>query len=58
MKKKLKDIPEFKNENEEREFWGKADSSDYVDWDDATPVVFANLQPTPELKHSRPHSKI
>ena len=46
MKKKVKEIPIFKNEDEEREFWGKADSSDYVDWDNARPVVFAKLKPT------------
>lgn len=46
MKKKVKEIPIFKNEDEEREFWGKADSSDYVDWDNARPVIFAKLKPT------------
>ena len=46
MQKKLKEIPTFKNEDEERELWGKADSSDYVDWDNARPVVFAKLRPT------------
>ena len=46
MQKKLKEIPTFKNEDEERELWGKADSSDYVDWDNARPVVFAKLKPT------------
>ena len=46
MKNKLKEIPIFNNEDEEREFWGKTDSSDYVDWDNAKPVVFAKLKPT------------
>jgi hypothetical protein len=29
MKKK---IPDFKNEDDERRFWAKADSTEYVDW--------------------------
>src|ERR1041384_5877383 len=33
--KKLKPIPKFKNEDEEREFWSKHDSTDYVDWSKA-----------------------
>jgi hypothetical protein len=32
---KLKKIPEFKNEAEERSFWENHDSSDYLDWDKA-----------------------
>ncbi len=46
MKKKLKEIPVFKTEDEEREFWGKPESSDYIDWDNARTVVFAKLKPT------------
>lgn len=46
MKKKPKEIPIFKNEDDEREFWGKADSSDYVDWDNAEPAIFPNLKPS------------
>jgi hypothetical protein len=30
--KKLKTIPKFKNENEERKFWLTHDSTEYVDW--------------------------
>ena len=30
--KKLKEIPEFKNEDEEREFWLTHNSMDYIDW--------------------------
>ena len=33
MKKfKLKKIPYFKSEKEEREFWQTHDSTEYVDW--------------------------
>jgi predicted DNA binding CopG/RHH family protein len=46
MKKKLKEIPIFENEDEEREFWGRSDSGDYVDWDKAELAVFPNLKPT------------
>ncbi len=44
MKKKLKEVPEFKNEDEEREFWWTHDSTEYVDWDKAERVVFPNLK--------------
>ena len=46
MKKKLKEIPEFSNEDEEREFWGTHDSTDYFDWDNAVVAVFPNLKMT------------
>lgn len=48
MKKKLKVIPRFKNEDEEREFWAKHDSTDYFDLSKAEPVIFPNLKPTTE----------
>ena len=40
-----KPIPEFQNEDEEREFWAKQDSSDYLDWGQAERVVFPKLKP-------------
>ncbi|MCC6328598.1 MAG: BrnA antitoxin family protein [Acidobacteria bacterium] len=46
MKKKLKEIRDFKNEDEEREFWGTHDSTDYFDWDNAVVAVFPNLKPS------------
>ncbi len=42
--KKLKPIPEFKNENEERDFWATADSTEYIDWSMAEEVIFPNLK--------------
>ncbi len=33
--KKIKKIPKFKNEDEEREFWDTHDSTAYVDWSKA-----------------------
>jgi predicted DNA binding CopG/RHH family protein len=32
---KFKKIPKFKNEDEERDFWEKNSSTDYVDWSKA-----------------------
>ena len=46
MKKRLKSIPEFASEDEEREFWEQNDSSDYIDWNQAQPVVMPKLKPT------------
>ena len=44
MRKKLKPIPSFANEEEERRFWETHDSFDYVDWDNALRVRFPNLK--------------
>jgi predicted DNA binding CopG/RHH family protein len=46
MKKQLKTLPEFTTEEEERHFWETHDSSDYLDWSQAHPVVMPNLKPT------------
>ena len=46
MKKQLKAVPEFTNEEEERLFWETHDSSDYLDWNQAHKVVMPNLKPT------------
>ena len=43
MKKKL---PEFKNEDEEREFWATHDSTEFIDWQKAERVTFSNLKPS------------
>ena len=42
--KKLKLIPQFMNEDEEREFWAIHDSTDYIDWAKAEEVIFPNLK--------------
>jgi len=46
MKKRLKTVPEFANEADERRFWEQHDSSDYFDWTRAQQVVMPNLKPT------------
>lgn len=46
MSKPIKAIPKFANEAEERAFWEKHDSTDYLDWAKAKQVVMPNLKPT------------
>lgn len=46
MRKQLKPIPKFKSEKEEREFWWRVDSTDYVDYSKAKRVSFPNLKLT------------
>ncbi len=46
MKKRLKTVPEFANEDDERRFWEQYDSSDYLDWRQAQQVVMPKLKPT------------
>jgi predicted DNA binding CopG/RHH family protein len=46
MAKKLKKAPKHRNEDREREFWAKADSTDYVDWSGARPLVLPDLKPS------------
>ncbi len=44
--KKLKKIPKFKTEDEERKFWSKADSAEYVDWKKSERITLPNLKPS------------
>ena len=42
-----KRIPEFKDENEEREFWATHDSTEYVEWKKkGKRVTLSNLKPS------------
>jgi predicted DNA binding CopG/RHH family protein len=41
---KLKRIPKFKTEAQEREFWETHDSAEYIDWSKAKKVQFPNLK--------------
>jgi predicted DNA binding CopG/RHH family protein len=43
---KKKPIPEFKDEDAEREFWAAADSTEYLDWSSAKRTRFVQLKPT------------
>jgi predicted DNA binding CopG/RHH family protein len=44
MRKKLKPIPAFKSEDEEREFWATHSTTEYIDWSKAEKVKFPNLK--------------
>ncbi len=46
MKKKEKEIPKFKTEDDERQFWAENDSASFIDWDKAETVVLTKLKPT------------
>ena len=46
--KKLKQIPIFKNEDEEREFWATHDTTEYFDTNKPLKLVFPNLKPSTE----------
>ncbi len=47
-KKRLKPIPRFRTEAEEREFWLTPDTTEYLDWSQARRAVFPNLRPSTE----------
>lgn len=44
--KKLKNIPNFKTEEEEVEFWSKQDSTEYISWEKSKLSSFPNLKPS------------
>lgn len=44
MKKKIKPIPRFKNEDEEREFWATHDTTEYFDMSKPLKIRFPNLK--------------
>src|SRR2546421_4091111 len=47
MSSKHKSIPQFKNEDEEREFWATHDSTEYIDWSKAEKSPsFSRLKPS------------
>jgi predicted DNA binding CopG/RHH family protein len=46
MAKKLKPIPKFASEAEERKFWESHDTADYLDFSKAVRVRFPNLKPS------------
>jgi predicted DNA binding CopG/RHH family protein len=45
-KESMRKVPRFNSEDEERAFWAKRDSSEYVDWGKAKRVKLANLKPS------------
>jgi len=46
LRKQLKPIPEFRSEDEERDFWGAKgrDSTEYIDWSKARLARFPNIK--------------
>ena len=48
MRTSAKKIPNFKNSEEEAEFWQREDSIDYIDWGKASLASFPNLKPSTE----------
>jgi predicted DNA binding CopG/RHH family protein len=44
--RKMKRVPRFETEEEERAFWQTHDSSEYLAWDDATEITLAKLKPS------------
>ena len=61
MSKEFKKVPDFKTEDEEREFWSTHDSTDYIDWSKTVKAgPFPNLKRTEgliELRVSDPMMK-
>jgi len=43
---KKKQIPKFKSEEEEREFWSIHDATDFIDFSEARQALMPNLRPT------------
>jgi len=43
---KIKPIPTFTSEEEEREFWSNHDATDFIDFSEARQALMPNLRPT------------
>lgn len=43
---KLKNVPKFETEEEEREFWSTHDSTEYLEWSKGESAIFPKLKPT------------
>ena len=46
MKKNFKRVPKFNSDEEERKFWSKADSTEYIDWSEAAITNLPRLKPS------------
>ena len=46
MKKKLKKLPKFQTEQEERDFWLTHDSADYISYMEVPIALFPKLRPS------------
>jgi hypothetical protein len=45
-----KTIPDFKSEDEERQFWAEADSTAYVEWESGKRKKLVRLKPSLDRK--------
>ena len=45
-KKTKKPVPGFSSEDAERDFWGREDSTQYIDWTKAKRIAFPSLKPS------------
>lgn len=43
---KLKEIPIFNNEEEEREFWAVNDSTEFINWEKSKKIILPKLKPS------------
>ncbi len=41
-----KSVPEFESEAEEQAFWSEHNSTEYINWSNARPMVLPNLRPS------------
>lgn len=48
MTRRLKELPKFATEAEERAFWQSHTTTDYIDWAQARIASFPNLHPPPK----------
>lgn len=49
MNKESKKTPKFRDENQERDFWSKSDSTEHIDWDKGDFAVFPKLKPSTKM---------
>lgn len=49
MMRKLKVIPKFKNEDEERDFWATHDTTEYFDIDNPVEMDLSELRPSTKI---------
>jgi predicted DNA binding CopG/RHH family protein len=43
---KLKEIPIFNSEEEEREFWAVNDSTEFINWEKSEKIILPKLKPS------------
>ena len=46
MPTEFKELPDFKDEDQERAFWTTHDSTEYIDWDKAEAAILPKLKPS------------